>query len=121
MTDKVKLRIEGLRWAHHYHDCTDGKMCCPVINECFRSDSTLCNLRDAADMIEALVAELEQVKRERDTAVKDLKLWNCFSCKNAGYAHSEICASCGYNRVRIAKGYVSGRNLYEWRGAKEGE
>jgi hypothetical protein len=72
-----------------------------------------------ADLIESLTAELEQAKRERDAAVKDLHMWGCFSCKHAGYAHSEICASCVYNRNRIAKGYVSGKNRYEWRGVKE--
>lgn len=63
--------------------------------------------------------KVKQLERERDAAVKDLSLWGCFSCKHAGYAHSEVCASCIYNRNRIAKGYVSGKNRYEWRGVKE--
>lgn len=66
-----------------------------------------------------LKARLEHVEYERDAAVRALTLWNCFSCKHAGYAHSEVCASCIYNRNRIAKGYVSGKNRYEWRGVKE--
>ena len=65
-----------------------------------------------------MMDKIKQLERERDTAVENLKLWNCFSCKNAGYSHSEICASCVYNRVRLAKGYISGRNRYEWRGVK---
>lgn len=103
MNDDVKHLIEQLRepvWGEPVR----------VVND---------RLRTAALFLESLAAELEQVKRERDAAVKDLHLWGCFSCKHAGYAHSEICASCVYNRNRIAKGYVSGKNRYEWRGVSE--
>lgn len=109
MTDEIKKLVTDLRedaeWAQ--------------ANEWETPITLGDNLTAAADLIESLSAELEQVKRERDAAVEDLHLWGCFSCKHAGYSHSEICASCVYNRNRIAKGYVSGKNRYEWRGVKE--
>lgn len=130
MTDKTKKFIEDLREHAWWASCNEWEV--PItLGE---------NLCTAADLIESLAAELERVtqerdglsimltaaesaaetyKQERDAAVKDLTLWGCFSCKHAGYAHSEICASCIYNRNRIAKGYVSGKNRYEWRGVKE--
>lgn len=96
------------------------------VGECTSTDD--CFLRKAADMIESISAELDQVKqerdglnillgqaqsmletrtRERDAAVEDLTLWNCFSCKHAGYAHSEVCASC------MQASYESDRLTYE--------
>lgn len=110
MTDNAKLIVNTLR------ACAAETQCSKCVVFCGDDE---CLFTAAAKEIEALAAELEQVKRERDSAVKDLTLWNCFSCKHAGYAHSEVCASCIYNRNRLAKGYVSGRNLYEWRGVKE--
>lgn len=64
------------------------------------------------DMLEH---ELEQVTRERDAAVKDLKLWYCFSCNNRS---TPYCQECARNRVRLAKGYLAGRDHYEWRGVE---
>ena len=132
MTDKAEWFSNVLKDAQALREV--------IVDDCIdfpRVVHSMCH--KAADLIVQLATELEQVtqecdglnimltsatsaaetyKRERDAAVEDLKLWNCFSCKNAGYSHSEICASCVYNRVRLAKGYVSGRNRYEWRGVK---
>ena len=42
-----------------------------------------CRARKAADLIESLSAELEQVKRERDAAVEDLKdFCSCHHCQH---------------------------------------
>lgn len=73
-------------------------------------------LARVSPIIEPLSAELEQVKRERDAAVEDLKLWHCFSCNNKS---TPYCQECSRNRVRLIKGYMSGRDHYEWRGVKE--
>lgn len=84
------------------------------VGECTSTDD--CLLRKAADLIESLSEELEQVKRERDAAVNDLKLWHCFSCNNKS---TPYCQECSRNRVRLIKGYMSGRDHYEWCGVKE--
>lgn len=53
---------------------------------------------------------IEQLERERDAAVADLKLArNCRTCKNFAKEPGEKpCSNCG----------IAGRN-YEWRGVKE--
>lgn len=131
MTDEAKLIVNTLR------ACAVETQCSKCVVFCENNE---CLFTAAAKLIESLSAELEQIRqerdglnillgqaqsmletrtRERDTAVKDLTLWSCFSCKHAGYACSEVCASCLYNRNRLAKGYVSGKNRYEWRGVQE--
>lgn len=112
MTDKAKRLVSALRAR-----CAEQADCntCPINEYCFH-DGMRTMRNEAADLIESLAAELEQVKRERDAAVEDLKLWFCFSCKNQ---LTPFCQECSCNRVRLIKGYLSGRNHYEWRGVKE--
>lgn len=74
---------------------------------------------EAADLIESLAAELEQVKRERDAAVEDIKIAAihlCDTCKHR--MPDERCRRFG---GRESDAIVCG--MYEWRGAKmdEGE
>lgn len=77
MTEDVKRIIAGLRFCAHAFNCYD----CPATDD-------LCNMNDelqdkAADLIEQLTAELEQVKRERDAAVWDIKNSQpCFACRH---------------------------------------
>lgn len=67
-------------------------------------------------LFDEAIAAGAKMQRERDAAVEDLKLWYCFSCNNQSTPH---CQECSRNRVRLAKGYLSGRDHYEWRGVKE--
>ena len=74
-------------------------------------DEDNCNVLDyideAADLIESLAAELEQVKRERDAAVEDLrtKAYYCETC--AHYTPGYFCSGC------------RNKSNWQWRGAKE--
>ena len=66
------------------------------------------NIHDAANLIERIAAELEQVKRERDAAVKDLEVIKlCALCRNDETKDKLpfACTSCG-----------SGKSNWRWRG-----
>ena len=71
MTDEAK-RIEINQAIEYLRE--DACVSCifnSFIGEC--TSVSDCYARKAADLIESLAAELEQVKRERDAAVEDLK------------------------------------------------
>lgn len=107
MNKEARRIVEALRFKEDF-ECIE----CPIpAGNCEEN----CLLDVAADLIESLSAQLDQVTRERDAAVKDLKLWYCFSCNNKS---TPYCQECTRNRVRLVKGYLSGRNHYEWRGAE---
>ena len=112
MMDDVKLTVDTLSYCEE-----SGARCgdCPSGAD-EKGVPHCCSQVQIADLIESLAAELEQVKRERDAAVNDLKLWHCFSCNNKS---TPYCQECSRNRVRLIKGYMSGRDHYEWRGVKE--
>ena len=116
MTDEAKLRIAALRWAHLHGDCNDEDNTCPVQDECLRCTNVLCNTRTAANLIESLSAELEQVKRERDAAVEDLRTHGmlCVLCLNEKKSvNTEPCKSCSHAST-------SNRHTnWQWRGVKE--
>lgn len=66
----------------------------------------------AADAIDKLTAELEQAKRERDMAIRDLAIQSgCWNCKN-----NEKCP----DEESIEEPIVQCTN-YEWRGAGRSE
>lgn len=119
MTDEVIALVEALRTAcSDYDDCDD----CPSYKWChYNSEPTLCEA--AADLIESLSTELEQVKRERDAAVEDIySMKACALCKH--YPSGEdcetyflLCLECDKENC-ICKGCVNGEKL-EWRGVKE--
>lgn len=138
MTDKVKLQIEALRWAHSHHDCSDGKMECPVKNECFHSDCNLCDLHAAADIIESFAAELEQVKQERDglsimltsatsagetykrerDAIVKMFRDKCEYCKHFHVTYNGCTPDCDCDEIECK--YVDGHwTGWEWIGVKE--
>lgn len=49
----------------------------------------------AADLIESLSAQLDQVTRERDAAVEQLKEFDCATCVNCNLMHlSSVCKKC---------------------------
>lgn len=83
-------------------------------------DEDNCNVLDcideAADLIESISAELEQVKRERDAAVEDF---------TEAMKHSESCIFCKHLNVIDDDGgcdmpkILPGESCWQWRGAKE--
>ena len=72
---------------------------------------------EAADLIESLSAELEQVKRERDAAVEDIKEAAKTGC---------LCYVCTHNRRGYCEAFEHGIfnatvmcGQYKWRGQQE--
>lgn len=120
MTDEAKLIIAGLRYCTT-HDLCDG---CPAKSICIDTDTMI--ETHAAEMIEMqeqaidrleklykdTLAELEQVKRERDAALLELKesVDSCTFCKK--YGDGRTCPMCG--KCTECCGW-------EWRGPKEEE
>lgn len=88
-------------------------------------DESNCNvldyIDDAADLIESLAAELEQVKRERDVATEQVKvLGACAYCEHDSFCPNTIpdCMNCRNERCPC---YVCGhQSQWKWRGMKEG-
>lgn len=102
MNDKIKKLIEDLQeqalWASY--------------NEWDVPITLGDNLNAAADLIEALAAELEQVKRERDAAVEDLKDY-CYTGK-------VMCHYCKFlGNGRFCENECGDGECFEWRGVKE--
>lgn len=93
--------------------CYEGGLCggCDYKDEAYYIGS--CNIMSkAADMIECLSAELEQVKRERDAAVYDLSLnANCAVCGNYSKCAEWMSARCA---EFIDAGNAS--PFFDWRG-----
>ena len=71
-------------------------------------------MSDAADVIEQQMAEIEQLKRERDAAVRLLQR----ECSTCLHWHPKTNKPC-----RLPKGQCSwlGREGWQWRGMQEGE
>lgn len=107
MTDKAKRIVEALRMCPvSGYSCND----CPV----YTPGITCQNELNAADLIESLSAELEQVKQERDAAVEDLRsAAYCGDCVNYTTAiEVEPCKACFANR-----GFT--KPNWQWRRVKE--
>lgn len=69
-------------------------------------------LERVSPIIESLSAELEQVKRERDAAVEDLKY--------AGSMDGEFCSICKYQpEAECEKRNCECIDCFEWRGVKD--
>lgn len=73
-------------------------------------------------MIDALAAtestELEQVKRERDAAITDLKKWSiCATCKN--YCPRNKSTHCRVKRAYLPGGNWAGCSNWQWRGPQK--
>lgn len=88
MTEDVKQAIAILRHCEesgaHCGECPSGKDENGIPN-CY-------SMSAIADLIEQLTAELEQVKRERDAAVRDVK-----SLCATNYFSGDYCEYCKYN------------------------
>lgn len=116
MTNDVERIVDALRVICSEYECCE----CPSDAWCHNKGQ--CLDWDAADLIESLSAELEQVKRERDAAVKDLKEFSyypCLTCKHRTGAH--YCEKFGERTPGRDVNDVIFCGQYEWRGVKEGE
>ena len=126
MTDEAKLIIAGLRYCTT-HDLCDG---CPAKSICIDTDTMIDThagemiemQEQALDRLDKLykdtLAELEQVKRERDAAVKDIPR-ACGYCKHAVSTGLPILVCHNTKCDNISNG---GWNTgWEWRGPKEEE
>lgn len=122
MTDEANTCVEILKKAARFgvSDCQycPAYIVCPTGTAGWNNE---CMLETAADLIESLSAELEQVMHERDAAVEDLK-GTCTSCIN--YCASLLPYGCqGDMREECEKCPCTtcerGSN-WQWRGAKEG-
>lgn len=128
MNDKVKRVVADLRRGSIEQQCWECSIPCDINRD-------HCMIEDAADLIESLAAELEQVKqerdglsimltaaqsaaetykRERDAAVKDLrdKDYGCEKCKHFLVAPGKVC-----NLPREMRKHSFG--CWEWRGVRE--
>ena len=110
MTDDVKLVVETLRY------CEESGARCGNCPSGFNDKGVPnCHSQSAiADLIESLTAELEQVKRERDAAVEDLRCSaRCIYCEHyAKSTQEEPCNTC-MNYLDYSK------TKWQWRGVKE--
>lgn len=101
MTDKIKKLVEDLREDALWASCNEWEV--PIT----LGD----NLDAAADLIEALSAELERVKRELDAAVEELRdsayCVDCVHCEKN--SQEEPCKTC------IADLYCS-KPHWQWKG-----
>ena len=120
MTDEAKHVVEALRICHSNKDCRDCKFV-----ERDKDEKSCVNILfdESANLLESLSAELEQVKRERDVAVEDLKqaaIYLCCACRKyhraiPGKSH-HYCEEIG-KREDFEGAIACG--MFEWRGVKE--
>lgn len=109
MTEKTMRLIKAMRTrCAEQSDCNN----CPKYDYC-RIDGDQVMRNEAADLIESLAAELEQVTRERDVAVERL-------------AEFAPCSECAHHRNNdgncSGELYCKSHNTgftWQWRGVKE--
>lgn len=109
MTDEVKRCVEALRFKENF-ECIE----CPVpAGNCEEN----CMLDVAADLIESLSAELEQVKRERDALLEGVRD-RCDWCKHFHVGHNGCTYDCDCHNTECehVDGHWTG---WEWCGVKE--
>lgn len=111
MTDEAKLCVNTLR------ECAVATQCSKCVVFCGNDE---CLFTAAAKVIESLAAELEQIKRERDAAVEQVKvLGACAYCKHDSFCSHTIpdCMNCKNERCPC---YVCGhQSQWQWRGVQE--
>ena len=116
MTEEANVCLDTLRKAAHIgssFDCHD----CPAYTACPTGTAgwnNECIFDTAADLIESLSADLEQVKRERDAAVEALQdSVLCEECEHYEKSmQEEPCNAC------MKSPYCFKPN-WRWRGVKE--
>lgn len=109
MTDEAKRCVVALRTKCREEGSCDA---CGKNSFChLHGDEELSDL--AANLIESLSAELEQVKHERDVAVEE---W-----KQSAIAEKSMCDTCMFSddEGRCWNDCIDGE-LWQWRGVKEG-
>lgn len=116
MTEEAKLIEVNQAIEYLREDACGSCIFNSFIGEC--TSILECRDRKAADLIESLSAELEQVKQERDAAVKDLRTFTepCRACAHVG--SNDICHECGFELI---EGHHITRTNWQWRGVKEEE
>lgn len=108
MTEEANVCMEILLKAAHVGSSFDCHGCpayaaCPTGTAGWNNE---CIFDTAADLIESLSAELEQVKRERDAAVETMaENPRCETCKH--YTPGYFCLGCKRG------------DKWQWRGVKE--
>lgn len=87
MTNEQKLVVDGLKYCAT-HELCEG---CPAKDTCYPRDDMLIGL--AVDMIVQMAADLEELRQERDAAVRDLKhkSFGCEKCKHYMIASGKMC------------------------------
>ena len=110
MTEQAKKCATALRWFSSGNDARHCKKC----NYSFRHDreNPCINrlIREAADLIESLSVQLDQVTRERDVAISDLNF--------AGSESGNFCAICKYNDESCHQRQIEEPDCFEWRGVE---
>ena len=96
--------------------CLDNKSCigskCPAYN--YSANCTVDLMKETLNLINRQKAEIEQLKEERDMAVKDIYCsTKCFICKNmpsdGNMTHCSNYSSCGLAYIH-----------FKWRGENNG-
>lgn len=103
MTKEAKRIVAALRVVCDERSCED----CPCYDWCHMRKVN-CLDDAAANMIESLSAQLDQVTRERDAAVEDMILGRiCATCRDYNNPATSKCAGC-----------LSWHSNWRWRGAE---
>lgn len=111
MRNDVKLIMNTLR------ECAVATQCSKCVVIC---EDNECLFTAAAKAIESLAAELEQVKRERDAAVEDLK-GLCDICAHFKTCDGPWCGDCdSFDECKSPCRTCLAESNWQWRGVKEG-
>ena len=122
MTEEAKRVVAGLRYCYRHIACYDlrtGEKC-PDYDSCQKKVADNVSRNESlADLIESLCAELEQVKRERDALMDELR-GRCYSCANVKpYEKIPRMNVCEHIKVAFSGEWKRGCEYWQWRGVKE--
>ena len=112
MTEEAKKIVEALRICHSNEDCRD----CKFIDS-DKDEMSCVNVLfvKAADLIESLSEQLEQVTSERDAAIRDFTeamkySESCMFCKYLSGTDDEV--DCNKPKIMPCE------NCWQWRGVE---
>ena len=109
MTEEARKLVATLRYCDPFKDNNAKCSECPTAGKyCIKKNGTI--IQTAADLIESLSAQLDQVTRERDAAVSDF----------TEFANSTaICAFCkDFEFDKPCDKGSSGEDCWQWRGVE---